>query len=108
MALSKEEIARKRAEFLWQNSRAIAAHRAGMAVYCGERESVNRMLNFDRLDKPWRDLANEYGANRVRQAIEEGASIAEASQALAEFRRYRQDEWLSTDFKREGGLVCGR
>lgn len=102
MPLSKEEIARKRAKFLKQNAVAVAEYRAGAEIYCGAVESANKMVEFDRLPRAWRDLFNEYDMKGALGCLEDQMSPEDAAFALDVRRMKRQDELLSKNYFARG------
>lgn len=56
------------------------------------------MNAIDRLPKAWRALVHEYGATIVLAMWDETSDSDHASDALVEWRRRRQDEWLRTNY----------
>lgn len=94
MPLSKEEFAQKRAEFLGENARLVALHRADPPS-----KHKDHMLDFDALEKPWRDLANEFGIEPVVMLLREERSLNYARFNLRDVRAHRQKKLLEAEYK---------
>lgn len=57
------------------------------------------MARIDRMSKPMRALVREYGYTIVNAMIKEGyRDPFQLAELLEEWRRRRQEQWLSTDF----------